>query len=69
MTNLNLLRSKMAAAGYHKFTRDLMIICGVSWTTASHKLNGKADFTQKEIAALRDALHLTGEDIISIFTN
>lgn len=67
MTNINLLKSKMAAAGYTTFTQDLMILLGVSWTTASQKLNSKANFSQKDISILIDRLGLTGDDVKEIF--
>ena len=67
MTNINLLKSKMAAAGYTTFTQDLMILLGVSWTTASQKLNSKANFSQKEISVLTDKLGLTGDEVKEIF--
>ena len=67
MTNTNLLKSKMAAAGYTTFTQDLMILLEVSWTTASQKLNHKANFSQRDISALVDKLGLTGDDVKEIF--
>lgn len=67
MTNLNLLKSKMAAAGYTTFTKDLAILLAISWTAASQKLNGKANFTQKEITILTDKLRLNGDEVKEIF--
>lgn len=67
MTNINLLKSKMAAAGYTTFTQDLMMLLEVSWTTASQKLNHKANFSQKEISVLTDKLGLTGDEVKEIF--
>ena len=67
MTNINLLKSKMAAAGYATFTRDLMILLGISWTAASQKLNSKANFSQKDISILTDKLKLTGDEVKEIF--
>lgn len=69
MTNVNLLKSKMAALGYTDFTSDLMKLLDISWTAASQKVNGKAEFKQSEIAILTDKLNLTGEDVKQIFTN
>lgn len=68
LTNLNLLKSKMAAIGYTDFTTDLTKLLGVSWTAASQKLNGKTDFKQSEISILTLKLGLTGEDVKQIFT-
>lgn len=67
MTNLNFLKSKMAAAGYTTFTQDLVILLAISWTAASQKLNGKANFTQKEITILTDKLMLNGDEVKEIF--
>lgn len=69
MTNINLLKSKMAALGYTDFTLDLMKLLDISWTAASQKINGKSAFKQAEIAILTDKLNLTGEDVKQIFTN
>lgn len=67
MTNINLLKSKMAAAGYTTFTHDMTILLEISWTAASQKLNGKANFSQKEISTLTDKLGLTGDEVKEIF--
>lgn len=67
MTNANLLKSRMAALGYTRFTQDLMLLLSISWTSASQKLNGKTGFTQKEIAVLVDKLMLTGDEVLEIF--
>lgn len=67
MTNINLLKSKMAAAGYTTFTQDLMNLLEVSWTTASQKLNHKGNFSQRDISILIDKLGLTGDDVKEIF--
>lgn len=67
VTKLDLLRSKMAAAGYKNFTSDLMKLLGISWTTASQKMNGKSDFTQKEITILTLKLGLSANDVKEIF--
>lgn len=69
MTNLNLLKSKMALAGFTDFTTDLMNLLGISWGSASSKINQKSDFTQKEIGILTTKLDLTGEDVKTIFAN
>ena len=68
LTNLNLLKSKMAAIGYTNFTTDLTKLLGIGWTAASQKLNGKTDFKQSEISILTLKLGLTGEDVKQIFT-
>lgn len=68
MTNINLLKSKMAAAGYTNFTSDLMKILNISWTAASQKINNRSNFTQREITLLTTILNLTGDDVKEIFT-
>ena len=67
MTNTNLLKSTMVAAGDENFVQRLTEILGCSRTTASYKLNGKISFTQDEITKLTRQYKLTGEDIINIF--
>jgi hypothetical protein len=69
MTDTRLLKSKMALAGYDNFTTELMVLVDCSWTSASNKLNGKAAFSQKEIAKLTTSLNLSGEEIKKIFAN
>lgn len=69
MTNLNLLKSKMALAGYSDFTTDLTKLLDISWGSASNKLNQKSDFNQKEIGILTNKLGLTGDDVKTIFAN
>ena len=69
MTNVNLLKSKMAALGYSEFTSDLMKLLGISWTAASQRLNNKASFKQSEITLLTCKLGLNGDDVKMIFAN
>lgn len=69
LTNVNLLKSKMAAKGYTNFTSDLMILLDISWTAASQKMNDKSTFTQKEIIILTEKLNLSGDDVKQIFIN
>lgn len=69
MTNVNLLKSKMAAVGYTDFTGDLMNMLALSWTSASQRLNNKAEFKQSEICILTTKLGLTGQDIKEIFAS
>lgn len=67
MTDINLLKSKMAAQGYSNFTTDLMTLLNISWTSASQKMNDKSNFSQSEIKILTSKLHLTGDDVKQIF--
>lgn len=69
MTNQNFLKSKMALAGFTDFISDLMTLLDISRASASNKLSGKSDFTQKEIGILTIKLDLTGDDIKTIFAN
>lgn len=69
MTNVNLLKSKMAAIGYTDFTSDLMKILSLSWTAASQRLNNKAEFKQSEICILTTKLGLSGKEIKEIFAS
>lgn len=67
MTNVNLLKSKMIAAGDENFIQCLaeMLVC--SRTTASKKLHGELQFTQGEIAIIAEKYHLTADEIKQIF--
>lgn len=67
VTNINLLKSKMAALGYVDFTRDLAELLGISWSSASQKMNGKTEFKQSEISILTIKLGLNGDDLKNIF--
>lgn len=67
MTDINLLRSKMAAQGYSNFTTDLMTLLDISWTSASQKMNDKSNFSQSEIKILTQKLHLSGDEVKQIF--
>lgn len=69
MTDIKLLKAKMALAGFFNFTTDLMNLINCSRGSASHKINGKADFSQKEIVMLTTALNLTGDEVKQIFIN
>lgn len=67
MTNVNLLKSTMARAGDLAFVDCLTKILNISRSTASRKLNGKADFNQSEISKIADRYHLTADEIKKIF--
>lgn len=67
MTNTNLLKSKMIAAGDENFVDVLASLLKISRTTASKKLNGQIDFDQTDIAIITDKYNLTAEDIKQIF--
>lgn len=67
MTNTNLLKAKMIAAGDEHFTTVLADVLNLSRTTASKKLNGVIDFTQSEILILKNKYHLSPEEVNEIF--
>ena len=67
MTNVNLLKSKMVAAGDTDYINKLATLLDVSRTTASKKLNGEKSFTQQEIAVIAAKYNLSAEDIKEIF--
>lgn len=67
MTNTNLLKSKLIAAGYENFVADLATILDISRSTASEKLNSKKPFTQPEITKISNVCHLSATEVIEIF--
>lgn len=67
MTNVNLLKSKMVAAGDENFIQILSDILVCSRTTASRKLNGEIQFTQGEIAIIAKRYNLSADEIKQIF--
>lgn len=67
MTNSNLLKSKMIAAGDENFVKCLQDLLNLSRTTASKKLNGNALFDQNEITLLTNRYNLSDSDVREIF--
>lgn len=67
MTNTNLLKSKMIAAGHENFVADLAELLCISRTTASEKLHGKKPFSQCEITKISKEYGLSADDVIHIF--
>ena len=67
MTNTNLLKSKMVAAGDENFVQCLSEILGCSRRTASKKLNGELSFSQSDIILLARRYGFSGDDIKNIF--
>lgn len=67
MTNVNLLKAAMAKVGDTNFVADIARLLNVSRSTASTKLNGKAEFKQSEIAKIAKHYNLTAENIKEIF--
>lgn len=48
---------------------DLAVELGISPQTFSAKINGKADFTQSEIAKIKERYVLSAEQVEQIFFN
>lgn len=60
MTNTKLLKSKLVENGYTLAT--LADAVGISRTSMSYKINGKRDFTVKEIYSICSILNITDKD-------
>lgn len=69
MTNTNLLKSKMIAAGDERYTDKIAEILNVSKPTANNKLNDKIPFAQNEIIELAVYYKWDNETIGQIFMN
>lgn len=67
MTNVNLLKSKMIAVGDENFVTVIADLLNCSRTTASRKLHGEIEFSQKEISIFADRYCLSGDEIKNIF--
>lgn len=63
--NMNLLRAQMALKG--KKINDISKILKISKSALYRKLNGKSDFTRKEICELMDFLEIETEKAMEIF--
>lgn len=65
MTNTRLLEQKIKDSGLKlTYIADRL---GVVWITLRRKLDGENEFKQSEIVVLKDLLHLTDEEVNSIF--
>lgn len=69
MTNVNLLKSKLVLIGHSDCTAALSLILGISYGTASAKLNNKSEFKQNEIAILTLKLGLSADEVKEIFVS
>ncbi len=67
MLNAKLLKSIMVANGDDNCVTTLSNIIGTSRITAGQKLNGKSQFTQKEITAIMNHYDLTMDAVKEIF--
>lgn len=68
-TNVNLLKSKLAALGYTDFTTAIVSILGISYGAASAKLNNKSEFKQSELSIIALKLGLNGDELKKIFVD
>ena len=65
MTNTRLLEQKIKDSGLKlTYIADRL---GVVWITLRRKLDGESEFKQSEIVVLKDLLHLTDEEVKTIF--
>lgn len=69
MTNTNLLKAKMVAAGDDHYTDKIAEILHISKPTANGKLNDKIPFTQPEIIELVVYYKMNANDVVNIFLN
>ncbi len=63
--NKRLLKAKMVEHGYND--EQLSACIGINPATFYRKKNGESDFLRREIQAIRNALHLSPNDIDAIF--
>ena len=63
--NTKMLKSRMVLAS--ETLAELSAVVGVTPGTLSNKINGKAEFTQREIAAIAQHYSLNAEQIKDIF--
>lgn len=63
--NSYLLRSKIAEHG--ETQKDLAKVIGITAANFSYKINGKVQFRQKEIEAIRNHYNLSADDVDRIF--
>jgi DNA-binding Xre family transcriptional regulator len=65
MTKTSVLKARMVLHGYTIKSLAAEIGCGEQ--NLSLKINGKRKFNQVELARIMKALHLTPEELLSIF--
>lgn len=65
--NVNLLRAQIALKG--KKVSDITDLLKISKSAIYRKLNGKSDFTRKEILLLINYLDISTEKAMEIFFN
>lgn len=67
MTDIQLLKSKMAANGDNFFMTKLSKVLGVTKPTAIRRLSGDECFTQKDIRLIKERYHLSPDEVDEIF--
>ena len=65
MTKTNLLKAKMVQNNIRN--EDIVKTLNLSRQTVSKKINNRVPFTLEEVAALRECIGLTKDDVIDIF--
>jgi hypothetical protein len=65
MVNTRLLKSTLVLRGENLKTMGTS--CGFNRVTLSEKVNGRMNFKQEDIAKIANFLHLTPDEIVSIF--
>jgi len=63
--NVRMLKAQMALAGMN--AGDLCEKIGISRASYYKKIAGVSEFTQGEIAAISEALHMDRETILNVF--
>lgn len=63
--NTNRLKAKIVENGDTQ--TNLATALGISLSNLNDKINGKADFRQNEIAAIKSRYQLTADDVDAIF--
>lgn len=63
--NERLLKAKMVENGFNDQTLSNAI--GIDTSTFYRKKSGNSDFYRKEIQAIKECLHLSGEEVDRIF--
>lgn len=65
MFNERRLRERLFREGYTK--EKLAGVLGINQATLYRKINGKSEFTRIEMQLVQNALHLSCEELCSIF--
>lgn len=66
---MNTFELKAEIVRHNETSGVLAGVLGISHPTFSAKINGKAEFTQTEIATIREHYHLSNDRLTEIFFN